>query len=290
LRDCNEKPDIITAGDAHIPAGIYRMGMPDNSDDFANTGFAFDAEKPGCDIEIKAFNISKTLVSNEEYQQFIEAGGYENPDYWSWSGKKWLQKQHNIAIPPAEQFSPAQHPKYWRNQDGQWQTRFFDQWQTLIPEHPVMHVTYWEAEAFCNWAGRRLPTEYEWEAAALGNQINQPHKRFPWGDSMDPSNVNMDAQYLGQIPVTALAAGDSPFGCRQMLGTAWEWTSSQFLPYDGFKVDMYPFMSTLQFGYHKVCKGGSGATSSILIRGSYRQAYLPERNDVYVGFRTCARD
>ena len=93
---------------------------------------------------------------------------------------------------------------------------------------------------------------------------------------------------MAQNPVFDFPEGDSPFGCRQMTGTVWEWTSDQFLPYDGFKVDMYPFMSTLQFGDHKVTKGGGCATSSCLIRGTYRQAYLPQRNDVYTGFRTCA--
>ena len=166
--------------------------------------------------------------------------------------------------------------------------RQFDQWKPLVSEFPVMHISYWEAEAFCRWAGRRLPTEHEWEVAALGNINGQKTRKFPWGDTMDASKVDMDGLHMANIPVTAYPEGDSPFGCRQMLGTAWEWTSSQYLPYDGFAVDMYPFMSTLQFGYHKTTKGGSCATSSILIRGSYRQAYLPNRTDAYVGFRTCA--
>jgi iron(II)-dependent oxidoreductase len=106
---------------------------------------------------------------------------------------------------------------------------------------------------------------------------------------MESSRVDMDAARLTRPPVTALAAGDSPFGCRQMLGTAWEWTASPFLPYAGFTHDMYPYMSTLQFGYHKTTRGGAFATSSGLIRASYRQAYLPQRRDVFVGFRTCAR-
>jgi iron(II)-dependent oxidoreductase len=105
---------------------------------------------------------------------------------------------------------------------------------------------------------------------------------------MDPEKVDMDARYMGRLPVTALEAGESPFGCRQMVGTAWEWTSNQFLPYDGFAVDMYPFMSTLQFGDHKATKGGGCAASSMLIRGTYRQAYHPDRSDVFTGFRTCA--
>ena len=118
-------------------------------------------------------------------------------------------------------------------------------------------------------------------------------RHFPWGNTpatnkMDSKKVDMDGIHMTQIPVTAFPEGDSPFGCRQMLGTVWEWTSSQYLPYDGFTMDMYVYMSTLQFGYHKTTKGGSCATSSTLIRGSYRQAYFPSRSDVFVGFRTCA--
>ena len=150
---------------------------------------------------------------------------------------------------------------------------------------PVLHVSFWEAEAFCEWAGRRLPSEHEWEAAARGKAAGN----FPWGDSMDATRVDMDARYLGLTPVGALGEGASGAGCLQMLGTAWEWTSSQFLPYDGFKIDMYHYMSVLQFGDHKVTKGGSCATCSSLIRNTYRQAYFPGRTDAFTGFRTCAR-
>jgi len=153
----------------------------------------------------------------------------------------------------------------------------------------VKHVSYWEAQAYCKFAGRRLPSEFEWEVAALGNREQEEFNKFPWGNTMETHRVDMDSKHLARLPVAALPEGDSPFGCRQMIGTVWEWTDSLFFPYDGFKVDMYPFMSTLQFGDHKVVRGGSCATSSILIRGTYRQAYTPDRNDVFVGFRTCAQ-
>ena len=105
---------------------------------------------------------------------------------------------------------------------------------------------------------------------------------------MDTTRVDMDGKRMGQVAVDEFPKGASPFGCLQMLGTAWEWTTNQYLPYDGFCVDMYPYMSTLQFGDHKTTKGGSCATSSQLIRNTYRQAYYPSRNDVFTGFRTCA--
>jgi iron(II)-dependent oxidoreductase len=280
-------PPSPTPADASIESGIYLIGMPTH-DRYDAEYFAFDNEKPGFEIELGEFAISKTLVSNLEYLAFVEDGAYERPDLWSWGARKWLRTEHLSDTPPNRSTARPKHPIYWKKKNGKWLERHFDEWLPLIPDHPVKHVTFWEAEAFCKWAGRRLPTEYEWEAAALGNLKGKPFRQFPWGKQMDATKADMDAQHLGLIPVTAYSVGDGPYGCRQMIGTAWEWTSSQYLPYDGFAVDMYPFMSTLQFGYHKTTKGGSCATSSALIRGTYRQAYLPERNDVFVGFRTCA--
>lgn len=278
----------MSPGDADIPAGRYVIGMPAGSESFATDDFAFDTEKPRFEIDIDAFSISKTLVSNQEFLTFVEDGGYDNEQFWSWGGKKWLTTELNSSTPPEINMVLPKHPLYWKQEDGHWLERHFDQWLALIPDYPVMHISYWEAEAFCNWAGRRLPTEYEWEVAALNNRKGQPFKKFPWGDTMDAGKVDMNGIHLAHVPVSAYSEGESDFGCRQMLGTAWEWTSSQYLPYDGFSIDMYPFMSILQFGYHKTTKGGSCATSSILIRGTYRQAYLPDRTDVFIGFRTCA--
>lgn len=281
----------IAESDASIPAGIYQLGMPADSSDFATTDFAFDNEKPGFQKSVEAFRISRTLVTNREFQAFVDAGGYERPDLWSFGGRKWLETEVDVALVHGERepvMRRPRHPLYWRFHKGHWQERLFDRWQPLQSDFPVTHVSYWEAEAWCHWAGRRLPSETEWEVAALANRPRRPRRRFPWGDTPDPERVDMDARLMAQLPVTALPDGDSPFGCRQMLGTVWEWTSSQFLPYDGFRVDIYPYMSTLQFGDHKVTRGGSCATSSFLIRGTYRQAYLPRRNDVYTGFRSCA--
>ncbi|MCP5279756.1 MAG: ergothioneine biosynthesis protein EgtB [Thiobacillus sp.] len=288
-----EPPGEGNQGDVDIPAGRYAMGMaitgPANGQ--ADEDFAFDAEKPGFSMDLPAFRIARTLVSNGQFLAFVEAGGYGTPEWWSWGGRKWLRalapKDPDPTRPGTS--GPPACPIYWRKADGAWLERHFDRWLPLDTDAPVMHVSYWEAEAYCAWAGRRLPTEFEWEAAATGRRADDPRRRYPWGDAMESSRVDMDAARLTRPPVTALAAGDSPFGCRQMLGTAWEWTASPFLPYAGFTHDMYPYMSTLQFGTHKTTRGGAFATSSGLIRASYRQAYLPQRRDVFVGFRTCAR-
>jgi iron(II)-dependent oxidoreductase len=270
--------DPIASADVSVDGGEYFIGMPAESDAFATSGFSFDNERPGFRVEISPFQISNTLVSNGEFQQFVEDRGYENESLWSFGGQCWLKEGEG---------GRRAHPAYWgRGEGGAWQRRHFDQWIDLAPQAPVMHVSFWEAEAYCEWAGRRLPSEHEWEAAARGCD----GQCFPWGDEMGRSRVDMDARYLGLAAVGALSEGASHGGCLQMLGTAWEWTSSQFLPYDGFKIDMYHYMSVLQFGDHKVTKGGSCATCSGLIRNSYRQAYFPGRTDAFTGFRTCEKD
>lgn len=264
-------------GDVAVEGGEYFIGMPADSESFATTEFSFDNERPGFTVELVPFQISKTLVSNRELLEFVTDGGYQNDALWSFGGKCWLAEGGG---------GRRSHPAYWRaGEGGAWQRRHFDRWIDLPLEAPALHVSFWEAEAFCHWAGRRLPSEYEWEAAARG----PGGQCFPWGDAMDASRVDMDARLLGLAPVGTLTESASHAGCLQMLGSAWEWTSSQFLPYDGFKIDMYHYMSVLQFGDHKVTKGGSCATCSGLIRNSYRQAYFPGRTDVFTGFRTCAR-
>ncbi|QSP96422.1 SUMF1/EgtB/PvdO family nonheme iron enzyme [Marinobacter salinisoli] len=286
-------PGSPIPGDAEIPAGRWLIGMPDGSPRYASEDFAFDNEKPRFEVDLAAFAIARQPVSNGEFLAFVEDGGYRRPELWSFGGRKWLETEVDMALVHASAEpmprTPS-HPLYWRWHDRAWQERVFDRWQPLNPDAPAVHLTYWEAEAYCEWAGRRLPTEFEWEVAALANRPGEPFRRFPWGNEPPtPQLADLDARSMAQNPVFDYPESDSPFGCRQMIGGVWEWTSDQFLPYDGFKVDMYPFMSTLQFGDHKVTRGGSCATSSCLIRGTYRQAYLPLRNDAYTGFRTCAR-
>ncbi|MEM1295678.1 MAG: SUMF1/EgtB/PvdO family nonheme iron enzyme [Verrucomicrobiota bacterium] len=260
-------------GDAEVPGGDYFVGIPAHDQHATDATFSFDNERPGFSVRIEPFNISKTLVSNQEFAEFVDDDGYKNPDHWTFGGKYWLRQ------------AEATHPIYWQKRDGAWWMRRFDQFEPLRPHAPALHLSFREAEAFCNWAGRRLPNEFEWEAAARGPEAHL----FPWGNQVvDHQAWDLDARYLGTAPVTAFPQGASPFGCLQMLGTAWEWTTSQYLPFDGFEVDMYPYMSTLQFGDHKTTRGGGCATSSCLIRNTYRQAYYPDRNDVFIGFRTCA--
>jgi len=165
----------------------------------------------------------------------------------------------------------------------------------LEPHLPVIHVNWFEAEAYCRWASCRLPTEAEWEAAAAldpdreGEGPTSRKSRLPWGDEApNPKRANLDWNAMGCIDVGALPEGDSAFGCRQMLGNAWEWTSSTFLPYPGFEIDPYKEYSEPWFGTRKVLRGGSWVTRSRMLSNTWRNYYTPDRRDVWAGFRTCA--
>jgi iron(II)-dependent oxidoreductase len=187
---------------------------------------------------------------------------------------------------------------YWqRLEGGAWGRRHFDQWMPLEEHLPVIHVSWYEAEAFCRWAGRRLPTEAEWEMAASGPLLEAQDgsgqhgrkSKFPWGDQPPtPATANLDWRAMGCLPVGALPASDSRFGCRQMIGNVWEWTADDFRPYPGFVIDPYKEYSAPWFGDHKILRGGCWTTRSGLIRNSWRNFYKPDRRDVLAGFRTCS--
>jgi iron(II)-dependent oxidoreductase len=180
---------------------------------------------------------------------------------------------------------------HWRPEGNDWLRRDFDRWLPLESHRPVMNVNWYEAEAYCRWAGRRLPTEAEWEAAAAasGNDLSAPKRRFPWGDEPpNPTQAQLDGYSLECCNVTDFPTGDSYFGCRQMIGNVWEWTASDFLPYPGFVADPYREYSQPWFGTHKVLRGGAWMTRSRLLRNTWRNFYQPDRRDVWAGFRTCA--
>lgn len=172
--------------------------------------------------------------------------------------------------------------------------RNFDEWVPLEDRLPVLHVNWYEADAYCRWAGRRLPTEAEWEMAASaepasGGGIRQLKRLFPWGDEPPtPERANLEWRAMGCIEVDALPTGDSAFGCRQMIGNVWEWTATDFAPYPGFSPGPYKEYSEPWFGDHKVLRGGCWTTRPGLIRNTYRNFYQPHRRDVWAGFRTCA--
>ena len=153
----------------------------------------------------------------------------------------------------------------------------------------MIHVSWHEAQAFCRWAGRRLPTEAEWEMAASWDPVLLRNRRHPWGDAAPSAeHALLDARALGCADVAAFPAGDSAAGCRQMIGNAWEWTASPFEPYPGFVAGDYAAYSAPWFGTRRVLRGGSWVTRARLIRPTWRNFYEPWRRDVFAGFRTCA--
>ncbi|RRJ82841.1 selenoneine synthase SenA [Aestuariirhabdus litorea] len=271
------EPGTAATGDALIPGGLFMLGASPRD------GFVFDNEKWAHPVEVAPFAIARTAVSNGDYLAFVEAGGYRQRRYWSNEGWDWRKR------------TGLEHPLYWRQQGGDWQQRHFDRWQPLLPDHGLIHVCWYEAQAYCRWAERRLPSEVEWEMAAAaepgpGGLGLSPHKRrFPWGDSAPaPGQANLGGTALGTVDVNACPGGDSAFGCRQMIGNTWEWTADRFGPYPGFTPDMYADYSQPLFGHTRVLRGGGWATHAPMIRNSWRTYYGPERNDVFAGFRTCA--
>jgi iron(II)-dependent oxidoreductase len=257
-------------GDVAVPAGTYEIGArPDD-------GFVFDNEKWAHEVRLEAFEIARAPVTNSEFVAFIADGGYRRPELWSEQGRAWREA------------ADAWAPVYWRRApDAQplgWERRHFDGWIPLQPHEPVCHVNWYEAQAYCSWAGRRLPSEAEWEVAATGGR----HQRYPWGENgLVTEHANVDATLGDIVDVGAFPHGDSPFGCRQMIGNVWEWTSTAFGPYPGFSADPYKEYSQPWFGTHMVLRGGAWSTRARLITTRWRNFYRPSRRDIITGFRTC---
>ena len=265
-------------GDAFIPGGRLLLGST------RHEGFVFDNEQWAHEVSIEPFRIARTATSNGEFRAFVDDGGYGNRECWSDEGWLWRQA------------AGADHPTYWSpSADGEWSRREFDRFVPLDDRLPVLHVNWFEADAYCRWAGRRLPSEAEWEVAAAGEvstagaTLLESKRKYPWGDEApSPRLANLDWRAGGTIPVDELPEGESAFGCRQMIGNVWEWTSSNFLPYPGFEPGPYKEYSEPWFGNHKVLRGGCWATSSRIARPAYRNFYTPDRRDVWAGLRTCA--
>ena len=259
-------------GDVEVPGGAFLLGATEDEP------FVFDNEKWAHAVSLAPFRIARAPVTAEDFAAFVEDGGYEREDLWSRAGWRWRQDEG------------AAQPVYWRRADGGWERRDFDGWVELEPHHPVLHVSWFEAEAWCVWAGRRLPTEAEWEMAAASDGAGPGKRRFPWGEGTPiPTRAHLDGVASGVVDVAARPDGDSAWGCRQMLGNVWEWTASDFLPYPDFTPDAYREYSEPWFGTHKVLRGGAWVTRARLLRNTWRNFYTPDRRDVWAGFRTCAR-
>ena len=267
----HESNSKIVYEDISIPGGVFTLGAERKDE------FIFDNEKWQHEVELAPFKISKYAVSNEQYLEFVEANGYIEEKYWHVDSWKW-RLQNNLI-----------HPVYWKKDtNGHWYVREFDQWQSLGLNQAVIHISWYEAQAFCKWAQRRLPTEAEWEFAAACQPEGLINNQYQKCIYPKENYMNLDCKNLGTVDVSAYAESDSDFGCRQMLGNVWEWTESTFNPYPGFSPDWYTEYSRPLFGQTKVLRGGAWTTRSRMMRNTLRNYYGPDRNDVFAGFRTCA--
>jgi iron(II)-dependent oxidoreductase len=239
-------------GDVAFAGGKLLLGAP------RDVEFCFDNEKWAHAVEVAPFAMARCAVTEGAFETFVRERGYEREELWSELGWRWKESLG------------AELPLYWRRAGSTFERRHFDRWLPIDPGRAMCHVSWFEAQAFCRFANRRLPTEAEWEFAAT---------RTP------PAPGNLDFAALGPIAASA-GSGD---GCRQLLGNVWEWTETTFAPYPGFVADMYEDYSQTSFHTRKVLRGGCWATRARLIRPTWRNFYQPARRDVFAGLRTCAR-
>jgi iron(II)-dependent oxidoreductase len=271
--------DVPTAA-TPIPAGAmvrFEGGeVTIGSDDVAHT---YDNERPRHRLTVPAFRIDVAPVRNAEYLEFMNDRGYARRELWSDAGWTW-QSEASVDA-----------PRHWQRTADGWTERYMDRTRPVDPLRPVCHVCYHEAEAFARWAGKRLPTEIEWEVAASWDGTIGRAMRFPWGDEpATPEHANIEQLAFDTAPVGAYPRNISPVGCHGMIGDVWEWTSSDFAGHPGFRAFPYPEYSEAFFGSeYKVLRGGSWATRAGAIRNTFRNWDYPIRRQIFSGFR-CAAD
>jgi iron(II)-dependent oxidoreductase len=247
-------PDVLVPGGAHV------LGTDTEP-------WAYDNERPAHVVELAPFRIDTTAVTNAAYQEFVEAGGYDDPAHWTPEGWRWRHEAGLVA------------PQFWsRADDGAWTRRRFGRTEPVPPTEPVQHVCWFEADAYARWSGARLPSEAEWEAAAAGTPLDGADL---WREG---------PRRFAPAPVDAADAVVSTHGARGMLGGVWEWTASDFLPYPGFRSFPYREYAEVFFGpEYRVLRGGSWATHPAAVRTTFRNWDFPIRRQIFSGFR-CARD
>lgn len=240
--------------------------------------WAYDNEWPLHPVMLPPYFIDRFPVTNGEYAAFIADGGYSRAALWTTDGWK-----HRLR-------EGLEHPQFWQGGPRQWFRRRFGWVEPLPLDEPVQHVCWYEADAFARWAGKRLPTEVEWEKAARGNSGGSAFP-FPWGSApLSSARANVGQEAFGPLPLGSFPLSSSPVGCEQMLGDVWEWTASNFSPYPGFTAFPYREYSEPFFNnQYKVLRGGSWAAHPCVVRTSFRNWDFPTRRQIFAGFR-CARD
>jgi iron(II)-dependent oxidoreductase len=254
--------------EVHVPGGMFTMGT-------SAEPWALDNERPAHAVHVPGFWLDTTPVTNAAYAAFIADGGYDDPRLWTADG--WAHRQR----------AGLTAPLFW-GWEGEWVRQSFGAREPLIPNEPVLHVCWYEADAYARWAGRRLPTEAEWEKAARWDPVTGRSRRYPWGDEeWTPERANLGQRHLRPAPAGSYPAGAAPSGARQLIGDVWEWTGSDFLPYPGFTAWPYKEYSDVFFGpEYKVLRGGAFSVSAVACRGTFRNWDYPIRRQIFAGFRT----
>jgi gamma-glutamyl hercynylcysteine S-oxide synthase len=259
-----------------VPAGVATLGQRRGAD------FGWDNEFESEQIEVPSFSVDVFPVTNGEYLKFIRAGGYQQARYWKPEDWEW-RKRENL-----------EHPHFWiqhssgnaADPDTQWDYRGMYGAIPLPLSWPV-YVSHAEANAFANWAGKKLPTEPQWHRAAYGTAEGK-ERAYPWSEeSPDPTRGNFHHERWDATAVDAHPAGASAWGVQDLLGNGWEWTSSVFGPLRGFQpFPFYPGYSANFFdGKHFVMKGGSARTDACMLRRAFRNWFQPHYSYVYASFR-----
>jgi gamma-glutamyl hercynylcysteine S-oxide synthase len=264
--------DAAIGAMVRFPGGDVMIGTDDRS-------AAYDNERPGHLVRLTPFWIDVAPVTNGQYLEFVDAGGYGRRELWTDAGWAWLVEARVAA------------PKHWEKTTDGWITRSMNLVRSLDPARPVCHVCWHEADACARFMGKRLPTEPEWEAAASWDPANGAQRRYPWGDEpWSPELANLDQLAFDTAAVGAYPRNVSPLGCYGMVGDVWEWTASDLQGYPGFQPFPYAEYSEAFFGpEYKVLRGGSWATRPGAVRNTFRNWDYPIRRQIFSGFR-CARD
>ncbi len=280
-------PSSKVEGMAEIEGGLFWMGYgsqvqsrKSQVQSSPNYDFAFDNEKPAHQVFLQDYALDRAPVSNGDFLEFIRDGGYRNFRWWFSEGWEVVNREEWRA------------PLYWELRDDQWLIRDFAGLHPVQSNanEPVCHVSFFEASAFAKWAGKRLPTEAEWEKAAAFDPQTRQQIAFSWGeDPPDESKANLFENGLwAPAPIGSFPAGQSSYGCQQMMGDVWEWTTSDYVPYPGFKSEFDEY-NDKWFVNQKVLRGGSFATPQIHIRTTYRNFFHAHERWMTSGFR-CAKD
>lgn len=256
-----------------IPAGSATLGLARNSN-----LFGWDNEFEAHTVDVPAFSIDRYKVTNQQYLEFIAAGGYENKSFWTADDWAW-KAQRAIS-----------HPAFWKRTGDQWLYRTMFNEIPLPGDWPV-YVSQAEAKAYASWAGKSLPTEAEWHRAAYGTPQGA-NRTYPWGsEAPSPEFGNFDFERWDPAPVNACPAGESGYGVQGMLGNGWEWTATEFAPFPGF--EPFPFYRgySADFfdGKHFVMKGGSARTAACMLRPTFRNWFQSHYQFIYTGFRCVSR-